>query len=296
MNQVVPSKLGVLFIYRPETDEIVVRHASGLGKEQVQGLRLRLGAGVSGWVAAHRRSATNSDARLDLNTLGVTGIERLTTALSTPLIVSDTLVGVLTLYAESNEAFSALRTIDLLNPHISRAVKEAIEFENEHDGRLRDKLTGLPHFKDLSRLVAIPRPSPASATHPLVVVFVDVDRLKTINRKHGLHAGDEVLKHVTQTTRNILRVGDLFLRYGSDEFVVLLGDTDLATAQAIALRVVTSVSNSCVVLSNGEKISVRLLIGVASAPSDGDSLDELVAVARNRAGQRENCSPSATVH
>ena len=112
-----------------------------------------------------------------------------------------------------------------------------------------------------------------------------------------MQAGDDVLRHVTRMTREILRAGDLLLRYGSDEFVVLLGDTDLSTAEAVALRIVATVSNSSVVLPTGETIHVRLLTGFARAPVDGSSLEDLVDVARNRATAQPDLSTGTpTIH
>jgi diguanylate cyclase (GGDEF)-like protein/putative nucleotidyltransferase with HDIG domain len=299
LTELVPAQLSILFIYEPETDEIVAAYASGSARQHLKGMRLRLGAGVSGWVAANRRSAANCDARLELGRLAVPGLDHLTRAYSTPLVVSDTLVGVLTLYADNPSVFSetVLRTVDLLNPHISQAVKEAIDFESQRDGRIRDKLTGLPQFASFSQLVTVAQPSRAHTTHPLVVVFVDIDRLKAINDKHGVQAGDDVLRHVTRMTREILRAGDLLLRYGSDEFVVLLGDTDSSTAEAVALRIVATVSNSSLVLRTGETIYVRLLTGFARAPVDGSSLEDLVDVARNRATAQPDLSTGTnTIH
>jgi len=299
LTELVPARLSILFIYESETDEIVAAYASGTAREHLKGLRLRLGSGVSGWVAANRRSAANCDARLELGRLAIPGLDHLTRAYSTPLIVSNSLVGVLTLYADNPSVFSesVLRTVDLLNPHISQAVKEAIDFERQRDGRIRDKLTGLPQFASYSQLVTVAEPSRTHTVHPLVVVFVDIDRLKAINEKHGVQAGDDVLRHVTRMTREILRAGDLLLRYGSDEFVVLLGDTDLTTAEAVALRIVTNVSNSTVELPTGETIQVRLLTGFARAPIDGSSLEDLVDVARNRAtAPPDVASGTTTVH
>ena len=66
----------------------------------------------------------------------------------------------------------------------------------------------------------------------LVLAFVDVDGLKTINDTHGHAAGDQLLRDVVGALRARLRSYDLIVRYGSDEFVCALPGTDISTAQS----------------------------------------------------------------
>ena len=71
--------------------------------------------------------------------------------------------------------------------------------------------------------------------------IVDIDHFKTINDTHGHATGDAVLRHVALHGQAVLRCTDLFGRYGGDEFVAILPETDLATAAAIAERLRLSV-------------------------------------------------------
>ena len=78
-------------------------------------------------------------------------------------------------------------------------------------------------------------------------------------------------------------VGDRPLRYAVMKFVVLLTDSDVMTAECVAVRLVDSVSTSSFVLTDGSALRVELASGYAIAPTDGLSLDDLVKIARDRA-------------
>jgi GAF domain-containing protein len=94
----------VILLLDGNSENLVVRHAAGALAPYLAGMSIRMGHNLSGWVAAHRRTIVNSDAALDLaNVLPST--ERPHTCLSTPLVDGNTLVGVLTFYADATEPF-----------------------------------------------------------------------------------------------------------------------------------------------------------------------------------------------
>jgi diguanylate cyclase (GGDEF)-like protein/putative nucleotidyltransferase with HDIG domain len=297
LRDLVPVSLCALFLYQPDTDDIVAVHSSGTIGTSVNGLRLRLGTGVSGWVAANRKAAVDADPRLELARTQHPALDGLTRAYSAPLCVGETLVGVITLYSPSEGGYGEkdVRTLELLSPHLSRALHQAVEFDREQSARLKDTLTGLPHFATVAQFITAPR-AVANQTVSMVVVFLDIDRLKTINQLHGTDTGDAVLMHVSDIIRRGLRSGDLLLRYAGDEFVALLTDSDLDTAERVALRLVDSVSTSSFILQDGTTLRVDLASGYAMAPVDGLSLEDLVKTARDRALRETPQPESPSVH
>jgi diguanylate cyclase (GGDEF)-like protein len=111
--------------------------------------------------------------------------------------------------------------------------------------------------------------------------IVDIDRFKTINDGHGHAAGDAILRHVAQHGQAVLRCTDLFGRYGGDEFVAVLPETDLPTAAAIAERLRVAVGEPV----PGSKplacglCGVTVSIGVAAVAPGCEDVDELIAQA-----------------
>ena len=100
---------------------LVLRHAAGLAAKQVSGTTLRIGEGVSGWVAAHRQVIVNSEASLDLGARAHAAI-RLEHALSVPLIARESLVGTVTLYSPSAFSESQSRIVQVIAPHLAQAI------------------------------------------------------------------------------------------------------------------------------------------------------------------------------
>lgn len=126
---------------------------------------------------------------------------------------------------------------------------------------------------------------------PLALWMLDIDHFKSINDNWGHSAGDEVIKHLATLCRALVRPQDLVVRYGGEEFCVLMPDTSLADALHIAEQVRAATAKSvCVpdagtLLAGAPSLEIRLTvsIGVAELRVDGcEELEDLVATADRR--------------
>ena len=117
-------------------------------------------------------------------------------------------------------------------------------------------------------------------THTAAFI-VDIDHFKTINDTHGHATGDAVLRHVALHGQAVLRCTDLFGRYGGDEFVAILPETDLDTAATIAERLRLSVGEPAPGLCPLPRglPGVTVSIGVAAVAAGSHTIDELIAQA-----------------
>lgn len=119
----------------------------------------------------------------------------------------------------------------------------------------------------------------------LSLIMVDADRFKEVNDLFGHLKGDEVLRQVATRLRMATRPGDHLSRFGGEEFVLLLPDTDHDGALALAERIRTDIRRS-VARPDGQPVTVS--IGVASAAEDGDALDALFERADERLYRAKN--------
>jgi diguanylate cyclase (GGDEF)-like protein len=137
-----------------------------------------------------------------------------------------------------------------------------------------DQLTGLPNrtlmLDRLQQALAGVRRGRKMALH-----YIDLDRFKPINDKHGHSIGDHVLKAVAGKLLKAVRETDTVARIGGDEFVIIQVDVESAAdAETVAKRVIAVVSGACFV--DNADVSISASVGIAFAPWDGDHSDELL--------------------
>ncbi len=280
LRRLIPSSLCIFFLYDPQEDDLVAAHAFGEASSMVKGLRIALGQRLSGWVAANQQTIVNSDPSLDLGDVARTVTPRLRSCLSVPLLTGDQLVGVLTVYSSVVNGFSEdhRRIIEAVAKQIGHTFKRATDFDTLYR---RDALTGLPNAAQLERLLNSSGSRDAT-DHFNTLLLLDVIDMERINVLYGRDAGDEALLHVVRHTRAILRIADLLFRHRSDDFVVLLNGGDAQTAATIASSIRDHVRSQPLTLKGGNRIMIDLTITSVAAPTDGASLDDLIATARGR--------------
>lgn len=141
------------------------------------------------------------------------------------------------------------------------------EFEAMHSERQFDFLTGLHNRQTLENALSQEFSRAERYHRKLSVLFLDLDSFKEINDQYGHLAGDRILQHVGRILLQSKRSVDVAARYGGDEFVMLLPDTDKKDALTLAERIRTEIGREIVVVDNRE---VRLTVsgGIATYPDD----------------------------
>lgn len=117
----------------------------------------------------------------------------------------------------------------------------------------------------------------------LSIAVIDADRFKLLNDTHGHPAGDLVLRKISTILRDSIRQSDTVGRYGGEEFVVILPETDVEVAQRKLESLRELVASTPIALAaRGQKIHVTISAGLASFPQDGEDAVELFALADDR--------------
>jgi diguanylate cyclase (GGDEF)-like protein len=169
-----------------------------------------------------------------------------------------------------------------------------------------DLLTGLPNRRHLEQRLT---ESVSLATRhrcDLSVLLFDVDRFKQINDRLGHHAGDLVLAAVADRIRSAMRTEDLAGRWGGEEFLAVLPNTDLDGAFVAGERIRTLINGEPIALDGHEPLTVTVSVGAAAGPADGlDGLlrraDEAMYEAKETGRDRVVCaarsvSPDQVAH
>ncbi|MGH6739194.1 MAG: GGDEF domain-containing protein [Bradyrhizobium sp.] len=111
---------------------------------------------------------------------------------------------------------------------------------------------------------------------PLSLMLLDIDKFKSVNDRFGHDAGDLVIKAVAHICKSTKRQPDVLARIGGEEFVLLLPETDQASAEAAAERLRTSVQDHPLSLPDGATLRVTISIGIADAALSMASFEVLL--------------------
>lgn len=169
---------------------------------------------------------------------------------------------------------------------------------------LTDALSGLANRRALDDAFARQVAQARRSERPLSALMLDLDRFKLVNDRYGHDRGDDVLARVSLVVREAARDSDFKARFGGEEFVVLLPDTDAAGAVVVAEKLREAIGS---IVHPGLERSVTVSIGVATFPADGDSPDTLLHSAdqalyeakhagRNRVRTVEQIDPDPARH
>jgi diguanylate cyclase (GGDEF)-like protein len=142
---------------------------------------------------------------------------------------------------------------------------------------ITDALTGLFNRRHL--MTVLSRETLRARRHeaPYVILMMDVDHFKAYNDTFGHQAGDDVLTRVGVVLGQVVREVDVAARYGGEEFLVLLPETRIEEGERVAERIRGFIENEFSGPEENRRVTVS--IGVAAYPSDGETLEALIASA-----------------
>jgi two-component system chemotaxis response regulator CheY len=174
-------------------------------------------------------------------------------------------------------------------------MERRLHLENEElqSLALTDELTGIANRRALFRAGE----RILGAGRQLAVGLFDLERFKQINDLHGHLVGDHILADVAATFKAHTRYGDLIGRYGGDEFLLLLPDTDVEAGRQIANRLLVKIRQLKWSIG-GTLLSINAQCGLAGSPAAGTTLPELLAACdrllyRDKKGRKQT---DRTVH
>ena len=269
-------------IYLIRDGVLVPRYVEGFNDYLLAKMEIKLGEGLSGWVAANGKYSLNGNAAVEPGYLdNPKEFSRLQCAVSVPLDSTKGIIGALTLYSTRANAF----TVDHLRILKSIAVKAGSTIHNalihEAIGKTAhtDPLTGLPNAGALAEQLQNEASRALRDRKPFSVFMIDVNRLKEINDTQGHLAGNRAIKAVGDALRSCLRPYDFLARMGGDEFVLLLPGMDSEGAAAKRPDLAAAIQT---LAKDFPEAPISISMGSASYPADGRDPEQLVALADQR--------------
>jgi len=162
---------------------------------------------------------------------------------------------------------------------LERSIRYALEHSrllNEiREQALRDPLTGLYNLRELRRFLEFELSKSRRYNHPFSLLMIDIDGFKSINDRFGHRAGDEVLQCAAKAFLDHTRGCDLQVRYGGDEFIIVLPETSGYRAMQAAERLLKMIEYLPILIDDKAgttvNISITVSIGLAEYPYDANS-------------------------
>jgi two-component system cell cycle response regulator len=142
---------------------------------------------------------------------------------------------------------------------------------------ITDQLTGLHNRRYMSRHLNALVASARKNGKPVSFIIMDIDFFKAVNDSHGHDIGDEVLKEFASRIAANVRGIDLVCRYGGEEFVVVMPDTDIAFACSVAERLRKGIETTPFEISRApNSLSLTISIGVAGSEGENDTAQAML--------------------
>ena len=238
--------------------------------------------------------------RLDLLDLELNFGKQSVHSCSYRLITQQDYLGELTFHRSKRFPERELAVLEGLLNVIVFPLRNAIRYRDAVTAALADPLTGAGNRIALNNTLQREIELAKRYEQSMAILMVDLDRFKTINDTFGHNCGDKVLKKLVHTMKEEIRGSDVIFRYGGEEFVVLLNNTQLDTATYIAERLRQLVANLELQHKN-KVISTSISIGLSILqPEDTvtrllERADFAMYSAKNAGRNRVKiCSESAT--
>src|SRR5918911_892911 len=140
---------------------------------------------------------------------------------------------------------------------------------------MTDALTGMLNRYGLQRVLAHEHAEARRYNRPLSSLMIDVDHFKTINDTYGHSAGDTALQQVATILTEVVRRSDMVFRYGGEEFLVLLPETDLEGATSLAEKIRAAAAAQ--LFGDGDRLFHLALSAGAASLSDNESGNDMIA-------------------
>ena len=285
LSDVIVRRLGfkefAILLWDSERESLVVRTTFGFKQEvKVQDMTFKLGEGVSGLAAATREIIYVRDTRVDSRYLHYRGQKKEDGSfVSLPLFVKDQLVGVMNFSRPGTDQFSEeeRELLQAMASQVAVAFLNADLFAKTRSLTVKDELTGLFNRRYLQQILPMEIKRARRFSRSVSVLMADIDYFKKYNDRYGHLEGDKILREFGRLLRENLREVDIVIRFGGEEFLVLLPNTDRRQAYQVAEKLLELIrQHPFANRQNQPKGTFTASVGISAYPEDARSGEDLV--------------------
>lgn len=271
-----------ILTFDEKREELHVKAAFGFPDvDAVFHTAFRRGEGITGLVAESGKKIYIKNTEQESRFLHYKG-ERPREAssfLSVPLLSKGEVVGVINFARRGENSFSYqdVKMMTLVAGQVALAIANARLYTRTRELSVRDELTGIFNHRHFQQMLHMEWKRAVRFRRQLSLVMIDVDHFKAYNDAFGHLQGNQVLKQIGALLRKNLREVDTVARFGGEEFVLLLPDTDKRGAIVAAEKVRQVIGAHAFLTEDGRETRlVTISAGIATYPDDVAEMDDLI--------------------
>jgi len=294
LKRLVHFKCCILFIPDDREKMLVPQHINGDMSQHLRNLKIGFGEKLSGWSFFHNRpfigrfhvSPLHRDGtRSDLEDLyHVREIADLRNSLAIPLEADGEKLGVLSFYDSEEYENDDLNIMKSLSKHLASAVKNSLMNSRLKGKVYTDLLTGLPSADYFFMVFENEALRAQENFKKIILLRMELFDFEEIKKQYGAYTRKKMLVSAAHYLRNNVRTCDLSVRFGLNEFIVMIPFLDQKDISTLLNRADRSLSemNLHLPISKTGKVKARLKIGHAIYPDDGETIELLLSRADER--------------
>jgi diguanylate cyclase (GGDEF)-like protein len=276
-----------VFLVDEGTGELVFERTEGRKTKETQKSRSMIGEGIAGWVAKggmpvlvpdvsqDKRFSRKIDRALNLK-------HKIRSIICVPFKSCGRPLGVIEVFNKNTGGTFTREDSNQLITLIDQSsifIERALLYQKVEELSITDDLTKLFNTRYLNRSIDIEIQRSVRYGAFVSLIFMDIDDFKKVNDGHGHLVGSKMLVEVGQLLIRNLRSIDVVVRYGGDEFVIVLPHTPAAPATQIAERIRRAVEKNVFLEKDGYGLRITASFGVASYPGTARSKEDLLRLA-----------------
>jgi len=271
-----------ILIFDEKKEALNVKAASGFpDNDAILRAVFREGEGISGIVAETGKKIYVKDTGREERFLHYKGERRIEGAsmLSAPLVFKGEVLGVINFGRQgiNSFSFSDIKMLTLVAGHVALAIANARLYTKTRELSVKDELTQVYNRRHFQHMLQMEWKRAVRFFRDLSIIMIDVDHFKAYNDTFGHLEGDTVLKQIGQILQRNLREVDTVARFGGEEFVLLLPDTDKHGAIAVAEKIRHLVEqNRFMTQDHKSTRPITISAGIATYPDDVSEMDDLI--------------------